>query len=204
MQLVVTPPLHPALELALAHCRSGGVICCPTDTLYGLGGDGTSPDVVKKILEIKERSVQNPFSVIFSGWEMAKEYARLSDHEISILQKFTPGPFTFLLPAKRAIAASAGQLLGCRIPKSEFCLKLAQELGKPLISTSANLHGMAPPASIEEIDENILQQVSLVVDGGQCIFSKGSTIIDMPHGKIVRRGAGIKDAEKILLKLAGK
>ncbi|MDE1798337.1 MAG: threonylcarbamoyl-AMP synthase [Candidatus Micrarchaeota archaeon] len=198
MQLTVIPPLQPALDLALAHSRSGHVVCYPTDTLYGLGADATDAAAVRRIFSLKGREEQKPFSVIFPDWEMGRRYVRLDDALVAKLGELTPGPYTFLLPIAEPLPVTAGPSLGCRIPDHEFCLAWAKELGRPVVSTSANPGGERPAASVEELDESIMRGADLIVDGGPCRYREGSTIIDVGHRKIVRAGAGLEKARKWL------
>ncbi len=203
MQLAVVPPLHPAIDLALAHCQAGGILCYPTDTLYGLGGDATRADVVRRILDIKGRGAQSPFSVIFHDLEAAKEYVDLDAKTCRILSKHLPGPLTLMLPVRKGLPVTPGPLLGCRVPKNEFCLELARKFGKPIITTSANRHGRPPATSAQELDEFVLEGVDLLVDGGPCPAGTGSTIVELVGMKIVRKGAADAAAQEIL-KALGK
>lgn len=198
MQLTVIPPLQPALDLALAHSRSGHVVCYPTDTLYGLGADATDAAAVRRIFQLKGREEQKPFSVIFSDWEMGKKYVQLDEALAKRLGELTPGPYTFLLPMSGPLPVTPGPTLGCRVPDHEFCLSWAKELGRPVVSTSANPGGGRSAASVEELDESIARGADLIVDGGPCRYQEGSTIIDVAGRKIVREGAGLDKAKKWL------
>ncbi len=198
MQLTVIPPLRPALDLALAHARSAHVICYPTDTLYGLGSDATNPAAVRRIFSLKGREEQKPFSVIFSDWTMARAYVRIDDNLQKKLETITPGPYTFLLPMEQPLPVTAGPVLGCRVPDHEFCLQWARELGKPIVSTSANPGGERPAASVEELDDGIGKNVDLIVNGGPCRHEQGSTIIDVAGRRILREGAQAEKAKKWL------
>ncbi|MFH1306288.1 MAG: L-threonylcarbamoyladenylate synthase [Candidatus Micrarchaeota archaeon] len=201
MQLTTIPPNGPAVLLSLAHLKSGGVVCYPTDTLYGIGGDAQNIDAVKKIFDIKGGGKGRPFSVLFADWETALEYVKIEIDVGEELKKITPGPYTFLFPAKKPLPAAPGELLGCRVPDNRFCLELAKKFKKPIISTSANLHRGRPPASIEEVDVKVSGKVDLVIDGGICKYGEGSTIIDVGNRKILRKGAGLEKAREWLEKL---
>ncbi|VVB56798.1 Threonylcarbamoyl-AMP synthase [uncultured archaeon] len=201
MQLVVYPPLGPALTQALAHARAGGVVVYPTDTLYGLGGDATNPAVVSKVILLKSRPADQPLSVLFSDWSVAREYVKMDAALEKKLGELTPGPFTFLLPLKNPLPVTSSPMVGCRIPAHEFCLSWAKGFGKPIITTSANLHKRAPPHSVEQLDESIMDGADLIVDGGPCPGGVGSTIIDVPKKRILREGAGLDKAKEWLKKL---
>jgi len=201
MQLVIYPPLQPALVSALAHAKAGGVVVYPTDTLYGLGGDATNASVVSKVILLKNRPADQPLSILFSDWAMARDYVKLDAALEKKLGELTPGPFTFLLPLKQPLPVTSSLLVGCRIPDHEFCLSWVKRFGKPIITTSANRHKLAPPHAIEELDENILRDADLVVDGGPSANNVGSTIIDVPKKRILRAGAGLDKAKEWLKRL---
>lgn len=203
MQLAVIPPLRPALDLALAHSRSGGVVCYPTDTLYGLGGDATDPAVAARILALKGREERKPFSVLFSDLAQARRYVKLTPGQARALERLLPGPYTVLAPLAHPLPVTPGPLLGVRIPDHEFCRAWARDLGKPVITTSANLSGGRPATCAEELEESLLRSVSLLVDGGPCREGAGSTLIDLPHRRIVRAGAGLERAQAWLEGLEG-
>lgn len=189
MRLTVIPPLAPALSLARACAIGRGIICYPTDTLYGLGGDATDADVVRRIFELKGRGERRPVSVIFADWGMARPYVKASSGLVARLSALTPGPFTFLLPLRNPMPVTSGPLLGCRLPDHEFCLQLGRQLGRPLISTSANPAGERAASCVEELDERIASGVDLIVDGGPTKYAQGSTVIDVGAQKIARAGA---------------
>ena len=46
-----------------------------------------------------------------------------------------------------------------------------------MVGTSANISGLPPPQSIQELDEEILRSVDLVIDGGRCLIGKPSTVV---------------------------
>ncbi len=201
MQLTVYPPLRPALDLALAISRSGGVVVYPTDTVYGVGGDATNGAVVQKIIFLKARPTNQPMTVLFSDWAMAQEYVKMDDKLRQLLEELTPGPYTFLLPLLKPLPVTSSLVVGCRVPSHEFCQAWAKALGKPIITTSANHHQAPAARSIEELDEEIANGVDLIVDGGPSLSGIGSTIIDVTKKKILRPGAGLEKATSWLKKL---
>lgn len=194
MKIMAIPPLDDAILVYAAELKQGGIIIYPTDTLYGIGADARNEAAAKRICEIKGKESGSPLSAIFASWEQASQYAKISEEQQKALEKITPGPYTFLLPVKKRLPISRENVLGCRIPDNEFCIKLCQKFGYPVISTSANLHGKRAPECIEEIDDEILQSADLIIDGGQCKYGGGSTIIDVQGKKIARKGASLQKA----------
>ncbi len=54
--------------------------------------------------------------------------------------------------------------VGIRIPMMDFCQQLVHKLGRPLVSTSANISGEPTPKRFAEISEEIRSAVDYVVD----------------------------------------
>ena len=54
--------------------------------------------------------------------------------------------------------------VGIRIPMMDFCQQLVHKLGRPLVSTSANISGEPTPKRFAEISEEIRSAVDHVVD----------------------------------------
>ena len=70
---------------------------------------------------------------------------------------------------------------------------LLQELGEPMLSTSAQLPGeILPLVDAAEIRERLEKQLDLVIDGGACGVTP-STVVDLtlsPPG-VLREGLGV-------------
>ncbi len=175
-----------AVELALKTLRRGGLIVYPTDTAYGLGGDATSKEVVERIYEVKRRSKDKPLSVMVGSFAMLEEWFHTEGYE-EILRRYLPGPYTFVLEAKRELAV--GKHVGVRMPDHRFCLELASRFSKPIVSTSANISTHETPYSFKDLGE-IVESVELCIDGGETPLKGVSTVVDLINGRIIRKGVG--------------
>lgn len=133
------------LDKAITVLKRGGVVICPTDTVYGFLADAGNKKAVTKIYKIKKRPKAKPLPVFVSGIKMAKEIADIDSKREKVLKKYWPGAYTFVLPKKN------GGNIALRMPKSAFLLKLMKKLGKPLAQTSANISGQEPLNSAEQI-----------------------------------------------------
>jgi len=123
--------------------RLGGVIVYPTDTAYALGGIFDSKIVVKKILAIKKRK-DNKFTLIASSEYQVEKFFSLNAIAKKLAKKYWPGRLSLVVSKKYAV----------RVPDNTIARKLARLAGKPLIATSANMHGGETPYSIKEIVES--------------------------------------------------
>ena len=97
------------------------------------------------------------------------------------MQRWWPGPLTLILHAK------GGGTLGVRIPKHKVALDLLKAAG-PLMTTSANLHGLDPAMTAAEAD---LPGVAAVLEGGAAPGGLVSTVLDLtgPEPHVLREGA---------------
>ena len=175
-----------------------GVIIYPTDTVYGIGGDATEMGVVQKIREIKGLEKTKPLSVIMSDLKMIKEYCEVESNEEFTLKKYLPGPYTFILKLHRPIPVTSDLTIGVRIPEHNFSHQLSEAVGKPIISTSANITGEEPPKSFEELDKSILEQADIAIDGGFTRYSGPSDVVDLVNKKVIRKGVGVMDISEIM------
>ncbi len=147
--------------------KSGGTILYPTDTVWGIGGDATNPEVVQKIYKIKERKPEKSMLILVDGYKMLQNYVTEIPHEIwEILEKsLQPTTVIYQNPKNlpQELLAADGSI-GIRIVKKGFTKDLIKATGKPLISTSANISGTPTPKNFDEIAPVILQRVDYVVN----------------------------------------
>ncbi len=178
-----------AFETAKKVLLSDGLIIYPTDTLYGIGGNALKEEVVNRIKKIKGREGEKPLSVALGGLSTILRFFEVSGEQTAYLTRYLPGPYTFLLKPKKPMPVSKG-LVGVRVPEHIFLTKLIQEVGFPVVSTSANISGEKAPVRVEEIKKEMMNSVDLVIDGGPTKYREGSTVVDLVNKKIVRMGAG--------------
>ncbi|MCM2263805.1 MAG: L-threonylcarbamoyladenylate synthase [Desulfuromonadales bacterium] len=188
---------NPQLRLIQQVCdrlKKGGVIAYPTDTTYGLGCDIFSRQGIRTIYQIKQRDARKPFSFICADLSDAARYAHVSNVAFKIMKRHLPGPYTFVLEATRIVPDSLvtrQKTVGIRIPDDQIALAIVQELGHPLVTTSANLSGEEPLHDPHEIEQQLGKQLDLVIDGG-IRLGDPSTVISLIDDRIevLREGSG--------------
>ena len=181
--------------------RDGGVVIYPTDSYYAIGCDALNNRAVERVCKIKDiNPARQRLSMVCSGISQASEYARIDNDAFRILRANLPGPFTFVLPASPRLAKAfkGRKEAGVRVPDSAVARRLAEELGNPLLSTSA-IWDDALPDELEHPDEVIMHfehQVDAFVDAGDA-QARPTAIIDLSDSsspEILREGyQAIKD-----------
>ncbi|MCX8044715.1 MAG: L-threonylcarbamoyladenylate synthase [Desulfobacterota bacterium] len=188
------PPVR-AIRTAVQILRDGGVIVFPTDTLYALGCDLHNKRALEKIYRIKQMREKSPLSFISPDLSNVSLYASVSNRAYRLMNKYLPGPFTFILPAKKEVnryMLYKRKHIGIRVPNSNVCRMLTQELGNPVISTSVPLWGEKILNDGEAIHEYFGKQIDVVLNIG-LLVSEPSTVVDCTDEefKIIRQGKGI-------------
>jgi L-threonylcarbamoyladenylate synthase len=152
------------------HIASGGIILYPTDTVWGIGCDAKNPAAVDRIYAIKQRSDHKSMLVLMNDLRMLEDYLQdVPDQALKILDSATK-PTTLIYPGARNLASNliaADGSLGIRLTSDPFCRQLIEQVGVPLVSTSANISGEASPMVFKEIEPIISQQVDYVVNWRQ-------------------------------------
>tara|TARA_B100000900_G_scaffold410055_1_gene427101 strand:- start:2614 stop:3195 length:582 start_codon:yes stop_codon:yes gene_type:complete len=178
------------IQKALTTLREGGLILYPTDTVWGIGCDANNPEAVKKVYNLKNR-VDTKALIALVASELMLERTVIDIPDIAWdLIDAAEKPLTIIYQEVKGIAHNAIAVDGScaiRLPKDNFCQQLAQRLGKPLISTSANASGASTPKSFQDIEPSILSGVDYVVNLRQqeeCKNTPSSIILLKKNGEI--------------------
>ena len=185
------------IKKAVSILKSGGIIIYPTETSYGLGCDYTNKKAVRKIYKIKGRSKGKPFITLVDNIKMAKKYGIINKIAIKLIKKFMPGPLTLIVKGKKS------EEFTFRISSNKIANSLVKSLGKPLVSTSANISGKRPfynsKNAIKQFDEN----VDAIIDAGKIPKIKPSTVVKVHDKKITIIREGVISNKKIMNTVRG-
>ena len=195
-------PENPDMDLigeAIDIMADGGVILYPTDTVYGLGANIFNNDAVKRIYEIKKRDSSKPLSVLVEDMESMELIADLNKSSREIINKWLPGPFTFILNKRKIVSpyVSASSKVGVRIPDYRIARALASLF--PITTTSANLTNEDTLSNPQDILKQLGNDIDLVIDVGSLDNAKPSTVIDLSTSKptLVRNGFDSQDVDSV-------
>lgn len=174
----------------------------PTDTVYGVGvkyGDLSDLEALKKA---KHRPEEKPIPMMVSSIDQIEKIAFVNEQHKKLIQAFMPGPITLILPLKEEIDrafTNGNDTIAIRMPNSKELLRLIDQLGSPLMVSSANISGEKPALTFEEA-ASYLPHIEGIVEGA-CQEMEASTIVDGTNHTfpILRAGPISKQAIDIVL-----
>ena len=175
--------------------KRGGLVAVPTETVYGLAGNGLDGNAVHEIYEVKGRPAVKPLSLMVPDRGAMKEYCEDVPEQAEYLaERFWPGPLTIVLKAKELvpeIVRAGGTTVGLRCPDHPLTLEALRLAKLPFAAPSANPSGAESPKDAAKVMEYFSGRIDAVIDGGPCGIGRESTLIDMsarPY-RILRQGA---------------
>ncbi|MGC9363949.1 MAG: L-threonylcarbamoyladenylate synthase [Fidelibacterota bacterium] len=175
--------------------EKGEIIAYPTDTLYGLGVDIYQPLGVERLLALKGRLSDKPFSILYPNCKsLLADFDHLNDFQLRVVNRLLPGRVTLLLPVKSpnqfpAPFVSNGYI-GVRVVDLPALNRLLAGYPHPISTTSVNPAGAKPACSVAEIRSYFPDQIKVVIDNGKAATSPGSTLLKLytERWEILREG----------------
>ncbi|MCC9260867.1 MAG: threonylcarbamoyl-AMP synthase [Methanobrevibacter woesei] len=177
-------PDKEVIEEAIRVMAHGGIVLYPTDTVYGLGVNIFNKKAVRRVYDIKKRSLMKPLSIIVSSKDAISHVANLRTRDKIYVDKFLPGPYTLILNKTKIVprvVTSGLKHVGVRIPDNEIACRISDLF--PVTTTSANLSDHEVCETPDEILDQLNHDVDLVIDVGKLKRNKPSTIINLTSEK---------------------
>lgn len=177
----------------------------PTETVYGLGGNGLDKEAAKKIYAAKGRPSDNPLILHVSSIEEVYPLVKaLPEKAKKLMEAFWPGPLTLVLPKSDLVPKeSTGGLetVALRSPENALTLELIRACGFPIAGPSANLSGRPSPTEASHVFEDLGGRIEGILEDGAVGIGVESTIVDLSEDcpTLLRPGAiTIEDLEEVL------
>ena len=182
--------------------KNGGVVVFPTETVYGIVTNGLNEIAIKKLYDIKKRTLNKPISLLVSNIEMINQVAKdITDKEYKLIKKFFPGPLTIVLNKKDNvpdILTANSCKVGVRMPKNEIALKLIDFAGVPIATSSANISGEETGIDFNNVMNNFFNKVDCLIDGGPSNLGIGSTVVQIINEEPIILRQGLISKKEIL------
>ena len=187
-------PQQRLIHIVVDILRKGGIVVYPTDTYYGIGCDIMNKRAIERIYQLKQRSRSIPFSFICSDLKNISQYAKVSNYAYKTMKRLLPGPYTFILEGSRLvpkIMLTKRKTAGIRVPDNPICLVLVQELGNPLLTTSATVPDGTVLNNASLIHDHFGNRINAVIDGS-IVPGQPSSVISLINDQpeVIRKGLG--------------
>lgn len=171
------------LNKAAEIIKSGGLVAFPTETVYGLGGDGLNPSASKKIYKAKGRPSDNPLILHISDIsELDELVCHINENARKLMDAFWPGPLTLIFKKKAVVPfETTGGLdtVAVRYPENKVANLFIKFCGTPVAAPSANTSGRPSPTRASHVEFDLNGKIDMIIDGGHCEFGLESTIVDV-------------------------
>ena len=171
------------IEEAAQILKTGGLVAFPTETVYGLGGNGLDKEAARKIYAAKGRPSDNPLILHVSKMEEVYPLVEsVPEKAKRLMESFWPGPLTLILQKSKIVPLeSTGGLdtVAIRCPDNALTLELIERAGLPVAGPSANLSGSPSPTEASHVYHDLSGRIEGILDDGAVGIGVESTILDM-------------------------
>ena len=170
---------------------NGEVVAFPTETVYGLAVVYDDERAFNRLVDVKKRRPDKPFSMMLSDIKEMDQYCVLSQRGRRIVNEFMPGEITVLVDAKPlpTWVTLGTNVIGIRIPDDDYVRELIRVCKKPLLVTSANMSGEKPLTHSKDVEQVFKNEDVSYLVLGECKSETPSTVVDIRNDiKVVRIG----------------
>lgn len=178
-----------AYRQAIKILQTGGIIAYPTEAVFGLGCDPFNEKAVKKIIDLKQRSIEKGLILIAANWEQIEPLVQPTKNLWPKAFATWPGPTTWLFPASSKCPkwiTGKYDSVALRITAHQEAKTICEHFGGPIVSTSANVEGEPPAKTKSELSAKLLTSIDFILPGtiGEC--QQPTTIVDLLTDKVIR------------------
>jgi L-threonylcarbamoyladenylate synthase len=195
-----------AIDEAVAALRAGRLVLLPTDTVYGLCADGYREAPYRRLCRAKGRPEGMPTAIVAADLDVILDAVPEARGRAAVAARaLLPGPYTLVLPnpARRFswLTGTSPETIGIRVPELRADAREVVERAGVVVASSANRHGGADPARLDDVPDEIRTAVEAALDGGS-LPGTPSTVLDLttPTPAVLREGA--VPAEEALARVA--
>lgn len=163
MKIPATLTFEDAVELM----RQSRTVIYPTETFYAIGSRALDPAASARVFRAKNRSNVHPLPIIIGDWDQLEAVARVPEYAEKLLKNFWPGPLSVILQAPLRVPDILTGGTGCvavRLSSHPVAVRLAQCLGEPITSSSANISGRPSTSTVADLTADLVLNADGVLD----------------------------------------
>lgn len=137
--------------------KQNQVVAYPTEAVFGLGCNPWSESAVNNLLVLKKRPIEKGLILIAPNLDFLRPFIaleKLTEADLTRLQASYDRPMTWVVPANQEVPSFlTGQFnsIAVRICRHSAVQQLCELTGFALTSTSANLTGLPPCKTADEV-----------------------------------------------------
>lgn len=168
-----------AISTIVGHLASNDLVIMPCDTIYGIVGRAFQTE--HALRTVKGRPEEKPFIQLMTI-ELA--HSKAAEPIDPAIERFWPGALTVILKTKE------NRDTAIRVPSDPWLIRILEQLGQPIFSSSVNTSGEPALVTLDAILERFYGTVPLIVKGSSDQGTIASTILDAtvrPY-RLVRQG----------------
>jgi L-threonylcarbamoyladenylate synthase len=186
-----------SIDLAVEQLQQGRIVAFPTETYYGLAVDPKNESAVTALFNLKKRPVNKPLLLLVKNTSQLSHLVSHVPPELKpLMEKYWPGPLTLIFPAhplvNNKITARTGTV-GIRISPHPIAEKIVRKFGGAITATSANISGIPPAKTAQEVVDMFGDDIDYVLDGGGTTAGLCSTIIGVKKSQLQVIRTGVID-----------
>ena len=184
-----------SIDIAVRALQRDLLVAIPTETVYGLAARASSPSAVRKIFVVKGRPIGHPLILhVANKQDLSLWSQELSNNARLLAEKYWPGPLTIIVKRNDKVCdeiTGGRDTVAIRCPNHPVATELLIRLTDAIVAPSANHFGKVSPTSARHVAEDFGDEISVILDGGECSIGVESTIIDCTTEppQILRAGA---------------
>jgi L-threonylcarbamoyladenylate synthase len=170
-----------AISAASNVIDTGGIVCFPTDTVYGFAASIYCRQAIERLRDLKRRCADEPFVVIASDMDIVEEMVEVvTSRHRKLMEAYWPGPLTIVFRASPIVPdylTGPDRTVALRIPDDVLTQSILRACGMPLAAPSANVRGKRPAVCPEDVLSEFNGRIEMLLDGGRIESQEPSTIV---------------------------
>ena len=175
-----------SVSVAADALARGAVLGIVTDTVYGLVADRDRPEAASRLVALKERPPDKPFTVLIAdAADLDRFQVNIPPAAEKLARVYWPGALTIVLENR------GEGTTGFRVPAHAGTREVLRRARVAAAAPSANPAGHPPALTAREVLDYFDGRIEYVLDGGTAAGQIASTVVAVSESgcEVLREGA---------------